>query len=270
MDAPVAESRLPVGSSASTTGGPPTTARAIATRWRSPPESWVGRARGRVREPDPRQRRGGRSAPLVAADPGVEQPVGHVVEHGLVLGKEELLEHEADPRRPQCGQLPVGHPGDVQAGDAHRAGGRPVQGAHQVQQRGLARPGRADDGGQLPGAHCQAHLVQCRHRRRPGVHLGHLLKFQYRNRCGPAASSRQPALPRRRSSRRGDHDALAGRQRAGHLHQAGGVVEDWPGPHRHPAPRVRRADDLHLVARGRLGHAAPSPAPPARCSRLRW
>ena len=38
---------------------------------------------------------------------------------------------------------PVGHRGRVQAGDAHRPGGRPVQRAHQVQQRGLARPGRA-------------------------------------------------------------------------------------------------------------------------------
>ena len=44
MDTPVAESRLPVGSSASTTGGWPAMARAIATRWRSPPDSWVGRA----------------------------------------------------------------------------------------------------------------------------------------------------------------------------------------------------------------------------------
>ena len=43
--APVAESRLPVGSSASTTCGAPATARAIATRCRSPPDSWVGRAR---------------------------------------------------------------------------------------------------------------------------------------------------------------------------------------------------------------------------------
>ena len=44
MEAPVAESRLPVGSSASTIAGWPATARAIATRCRSPPDSWVGRA----------------------------------------------------------------------------------------------------------------------------------------------------------------------------------------------------------------------------------
>src|SRR6185436_11399993 len=39
--APVAESRLPVGSSASSRGGVSATARAIATRCCSPPESWA-------------------------------------------------------------------------------------------------------------------------------------------------------------------------------------------------------------------------------------
>ena len=42
MDAPDTESRLPVGSSASSSGGSPTTARAMATRWRSPPDIWWG------------------------------------------------------------------------------------------------------------------------------------------------------------------------------------------------------------------------------------
>jgi hypothetical protein len=42
IDAPLLLSRLPVGSSASTIAGRPTSARAIATRCRSPPESLVG------------------------------------------------------------------------------------------------------------------------------------------------------------------------------------------------------------------------------------
>jgi hypothetical protein len=44
----VPRSRLPVGSSASTQAGRVTSARAIATRWRSPPDScagWCARAR---------------------------------------------------------------------------------------------------------------------------------------------------------------------------------------------------------------------------------
>ena len=51
IEAPVPESRLPVGSSASTTGGRPAIARAIATRCRSPPDSWVGRAPARCPSP---------------------------------------------------------------------------------------------------------------------------------------------------------------------------------------------------------------------------
>ena len=42
MDAPDRESRLPVGSSASSRAGWPMMARAIATRWRSPPDIWWG------------------------------------------------------------------------------------------------------------------------------------------------------------------------------------------------------------------------------------
>ena len=48
-------------------------------------------------EPDPVQRFGGEQMTLVAPDAGVQQPVGHVRQHGLVLGEEELLEYEADP-----------------------------------------------------------------------------------------------------------------------------------------------------------------------------
>ncbi len=137
---------------------------------------------GPVRQPDPGQRVCRQPPPLAAADAGVQQPVGHVAQHALVLGEEELLEHEPDPGRPQRRQLPVPHPRHVQAGDAYRPGRRPVQGAHQVQQRGLARPGRADHRHQLPGRHRQARLIQRPHRRRPGVLLDHPLQLQHRNR----------------------------------------------------------------------------------------
>ena len=39
----------------------------------------------------------------------------------LVLGEEELLENEPEPGCAQRRQLPVGHPGHVQAGDQYRA-----------------------------------------------------------------------------------------------------------------------------------------------------
>ena len=54
-------SRLPVGSSASSSVGSPTRARAIATRCCSPPESWPGRWLEPVPEPDRLERRGRRA-----------------------------------------------------------------------------------------------------------------------------------------------------------------------------------------------------------------
>ena len=49
--APIRESRLPVGSSASIISGEPTMARAMATRWLWPPESWAGMWRIRCERP---------------------------------------------------------------------------------------------------------------------------------------------------------------------------------------------------------------------------
>jgi hypothetical protein len=89
--------------------------------------------RGLMGQPDPVQGLQRQKPPRAAAHPGIHQPVGHVAQHGLVLGEEELLEHEPDPGRSQPGQFPVGHPRHVNPGDAHRPGSRLVQGAHQVQ-----------------------------------------------------------------------------------------------------------------------------------------
>ena len=55
-----APSRLPVGSSASTTRGSVTSARATAARCRSPPESWWGRCVSR--SPRPTRSRSRRAA----------------------------------------------------------------------------------------------------------------------------------------------------------------------------------------------------------------
>ena len=98
-----------MGSSASTIAGRPTSARAIATRCRCPPDSWVGRACSRWPSPTAASASAARSRRCLR-HPGVEQPVGDVVQHGGVLGEEELLEHEPDPGGPQRGQLPVGQP----------------------------------------------------------------------------------------------------------------------------------------------------------------
>jgi hypothetical protein len=132
-----------------------------------------------VAEPHPFQRRGGLVTTVGQAGPRVQQPIGHVVHDGLVLGQEELLEHEPDPLRPQPRQLPVTKSRDVQPGHPDQAAAWPVQGAHQVQQRGLPGSGRAHDRHQFPGGHREADLPQGRHRRGTRVHLGHPGKLQH-------------------------------------------------------------------------------------------
>jgi hypothetical protein len=107
---PVAWSRLPVGSSANTMAG-----LALST-------GELGGSRlGSTLQADQGEGVEGTGPSFALGDPGVEEAVGHVVEHALVFGQEELLEHEADPRRPQGGQFPVRQLGDVETGDPHTA-----------------------------------------------------------------------------------------------------------------------------------------------------
>ncbi len=190
MALPVAWSRLPVGSSANTIAGLPTRARAMATRWRCPPESWLGRAWGRSSRPTSAEGVEGTGPSFGLGDPGVEEAVGHVVERALVLGQEELLEDEADPGGPQRGQLAVGEPGDVEAGDPDAAGAGPVQGAHQVQEGGLARPRRADDAHQLAPGDGEGDIPQGGHRRLARVDLGDLVDLEHR----PEGGHHRPGL----------------------------------------------------------------------------
>ena len=100
----------------------PAIARAIATRCRSPPDSWVGRAASLWPSPTRASAPAASSRRSAGRVPGVQQPVGDVGQRGLVLGQEELLEHEPDRGRPQPGQLPVAQPGHVQPGHPHRPG----------------------------------------------------------------------------------------------------------------------------------------------------
>ena len=111
----------------------------MATRWRCPPDSCVGRAHRPRTEVYEVERFAGPLPALGLTDAGVEESVGHVVEDGLVLGEEELLEHEADPGGSQRGEIGVGHRGDVEAREAHRSRTGTIEGAHEVQQGGLAR-----------------------------------------------------------------------------------------------------------------------------------
>ena len=142
--APDFESRLPVGSSARMISGRLAIARAIATRWRSPPESCGGRWVSRC--PSPTRSSAARAASLALARAGarVEHAGGDVVDRGHRVLEVEGLKHEADPMRTQSGQLAVGGGGDVVTGDADLAAGRPLERAEDGEHRRLARSRRSD------------------------------------------------------------------------------------------------------------------------------
>ena len=113
ISAPVRLSRLPVGSSASTRDGSPTMARAMATRWRSPPDSFARPVVHPVAEADPLERRCGPRAAAAARLAGVHQPDGHVLHRRQPLDEVELLEDEAEVAVAQRREVGVAERGDV-------------------------------------------------------------------------------------------------------------------------------------------------------------
>jgi hypothetical protein len=97
-----------------------------------------------------------------------------------VLGEEELLENEADPGRPQRGQLAIGELVDVEAADRDSPCVGPLQRPDDMQERGLARPGGPDDRHQLAPPDGKGHPPEGGHRRLLTVDLGHPVHFQDR------------------------------------------------------------------------------------------
>ena len=127
ISSPVALSRLPVGSSASSRRGSVTSARAMATRWASPPESSDGRWSARGGEPDALEAAAGALAPLARGHLAVEQRRLDVLEHGELRDQVEGLEDEADAAVAQARELLVVEAGDRlrrRAGTRRRSGGR--------------------------------------------------------------------------------------------------------------------------------------------------
>jgi 3-hydroxyisobutyrate dehydrogenase-like beta-hydroxyacid dehydrogenase len=152
----VLRSRLPVGSSASTQAGCVTSARAMATRWRSPPDNCAGWWSSRAARPTAAEhlaRSGLCAGHAVAAD---AQRHGHVVQRGE-LGQQvvELVDEAQVPVAPGA-LLGRAQRGEVAAHQLHAAGAGRVQPAQQVQQRALARARRAHDGQRFARRHLQA------------------------------------------------------------------------------------------------------------------
>ena len=158
------ESRLPVGSSARMMEGLLTRARAMATRWRWPPESSLGLWFMRDSRPTSvegflgaRDARGGGGAV-------VDQRQLDVVQRGGAGQQIEGLEDEADLLVADARQLVVVQLADQLAVEPVLALGGRIEAADQVHQRGLAGAGGAHDGDVLVVLDAQRDAAQ-------GLHL---------------------------------------------------------------------------------------------------
>jgi hypothetical protein len=78
-----------------------------------------------------------------------------VLERGQGRDQVELLEHEAEGREPQVGELPIPEDAQIVALEQDAAGSGTVERAEQLQQRGLAGPARSLEGDELPGVDLQ-------------------------------------------------------------------------------------------------------------------
>ena len=104
MSAPVFESRFPVGSSARITRSSTTSARAIATRCCSPPDSWLGRCPARSASPTSARSASDRSAARPAPHRSVRAPTSTFFERGERRDQVELLEDEPERAQPELGE----------------------------------------------------------------------------------------------------------------------------------------------------------------------
>jgi hypothetical protein len=77
--------------------------------------------------------------------PGEAERQRDILPHGQGRQEVESLEHEADPLASQPRERHLTKPAKVLAVEDDRAGGQPIQPGGKVQQRALARPGRAHD-----------------------------------------------------------------------------------------------------------------------------
>ena len=140
------------GSSISTILGSTASARAIATRWRSPPESMEGyllRVAGEANEAQ--QLGGARPAPLLVARAEPQfRAEQHVVERGAPGNEPRRLEHERDFRPGVAWSAPID--GDAPDVDVEQAADHPQQG-------GLSAAGRAQDANEFATPNVEAQTV---------------------------------------------------------------------------------------------------------------
>ena len=100
--------------------------------------------------------------------PGEVHRQHHVLGHGQRRDQLEELEHDPDVPAPPPGEIVLGRPAQVQPGDRDGAASLLVDAGHDVEQRGLAAPGTADDRDQLARRDLQRHAAERPERPRAG------------------------------------------------------------------------------------------------------
>ena len=116
-------------------------------------------------EPHPAGPFPGAGQTVLPGHAGQEQRQRDVLRQGEGGEEVEELEDEADPVAPQRRQPLVVQLREVDAVDGHRPRRGPVHAPAEVQERGLAAPGRSHDGHELAGRELQTDAPQ-------GVHRG--------------------------------------------------------------------------------------------------
>ena len=157
---PVWESRLPVGSSASSSSGSLTSARAMATRCCSPPESSNGLCSVRSPKADARQQfasarygaRGGH-----AGDAGGQTDIFERGEFGQEMIR---LKNKTDAAVAEMRQLTFGERGEILSGKKDFARVGRIQAANQMEQGAFARAGRAAQREKFAARHVEVHAAQ--------------------------------------------------------------------------------------------------------------
>ena len=118
----------------------------------------------------------------------------HHVLHGGELGQQLVeLEHEAQPRAAEAGQLAAPQGKHVGAVDADGAAVRPVERTHDLQQRRLARTAGADDADDLAPTDVQVYPPE--HLEASETFLD-TVKFYHKGWYADAAADRKPARHR--------------------------------------------------------------------------
>ena len=231
----MSESSEPVGSSARMIGGSLASARATATRWRCPPESWSGRLRACSARPSDVEQVSARARASPPRDSWPSARIGSITFSSAENSGSRKWNWNTKPSigQPRQRALVLVHVRRGAAADAHLALGRQVEQAQQVEQRRLAGAGRAGDGDELVVADREVDVVHQRGRHDAGQDA--------RDARSPRSrSSRRLALAAavRRRSRRSADDVdrmyarrlarwqVAGHQRGEQRHGRGdGVVQ---------------------------------------------